>query len=303
MHRAVMTTNAVHSYFAYGLGIRSALVLPELLACDADADVTLKLGHAGTLPARPTDGRLGCWATAGEFLLSEEGIGTFAVRHGREVIVDPAPGIDESRLRLSILRWVFSAILHQRGLLLLHGSAVAVNGRVAAFLGRRGSGKSTLASALYARGHSFVADDLLAVDASLTVPAVHAGFPHCKLSPDAIRSFGGNPHVGTRYHPAVEKRAWPVARNFPRQPLPLARLYVLSDGDDERIAPLQQRAAVWELVQRTYALALVDASGATPAHLRQCTEVARRGLVCCLLRHRSFASLPDTTRLVEEDLA
>ena len=302
MHPVELAADAVHAYRAFGLGIRSALPLPELQPCAAAADVTVRFGRLGAAPAQPAAGQLGCWAKPGEFLLCDAGIATCLVRDGREVILEPRPGVEPSRLRLFIMGWVMSAILYQRGLLLLHGSAVAVHGSVAAFLGGRGIGKSTLASALYARGHRFVADDLLAIAAAPEGAAVYAAFPHSKLSADAIRSLGGIPNEAARYHPASVKRAWPVGRDFPDERLPLAAVFVLSDGDDERIVPLRVHAGVWELVRHAYALRLVDASGATAAHLRQCTEVARRARICRLLRRRSLTRLDDTARLVEQEL-
>jgi len=38
-----------------------------------------------------------------------------------------------------------------------------VNGNAVVFLGNKGYGKSTMAATLYARGHSFLADDLVLI--------------------------------------------------------------------------------------------------------------------------------------------
>jgi serine kinase of HPr protein (carbohydrate metabolism regulator) len=64
-------------------------------------------------------------------------------------------------------------LLQQRGRLVLHASAVTVDLGVVAFMGGPGWGKSTMAAAMYARGHSIVADDVTAVRADKAHPVVH----------------------------------------------------------------------------------------------------------------------------------
>ena len=48
--------------------------------------------------------------------------------------VDPLPGVEDSLLRLPLLGAVFSAVIHQRGFLGLHASAVAIDGHAVEFL-------------------------------------------------------------------------------------------------------------------------------------------------------------------------
>jgi hypothetical protein len=99
-------------------------------------------------------------------------MGTILVRKGREIIVDPIPGLEDKVLRLFVLGPALAVLLHQRGRLVLHASAAAIAGEVVAFMGRSGWGKSTAAAALYTRGHSIVADDVTAVQVN-----TDTGFP------------------------------------------------------------------------------------------------------------------------------
>jgi hypothetical protein len=298
-----MAPDEVHSYLAYGLGIRSALPLPELLVRPAVPDVVLRVGRIDVVPPRADDASVRCWATPHEFGFSSERIGKGVVRGGCEIIVDPVPGVEARRLRLFILSWLLSAVLLQRGRLLLHASAVAMNGRVVAFVGQRGAGKSTLASALYERGSALVADDLLAIDTTPPIPAVDPGFPQCKLLPESIASIGQPPETLPPLHSASAKRVLHAVRGFREHRLPLDRIYVLADGDREWIEPLAPTAAVWELVRHTYVRALIEVSRAWAAHLHQCADLARRVAVCRLQRRRSLEHLADTVRLIEAELA
>ena len=77
---------------------------------------------------------------------------------GEEVIVQI--GYVEPPLRTFLLGPALAVLLHQRGRLVLHAGAVAVNGRVAAFLGGPSWGKSTTTAALDRRGHGIMADDV-----------------------------------------------------------------------------------------------------------------------------------------------
>ena len=58
------------------------------------------------------------------------------------------------------------AILMQRRLLPLHGSAIAINGKAYAIVGDSGAGKSTLASAFLNKGYQLISDDVIAVSLS-----------------------------------------------------------------------------------------------------------------------------------------
>src|SRR5882724_9280306 len=110
----------MYCYVGYGLGIRSALPLPELTVGDAAPEVELRLGTvARELLEFDAEGD-GIWASADEACRYLANVGAVLVRRGREIIIDPDPGVDERVLRLSILGPAFSLLLHQRDLFVLH---------------------------------------------------------------------------------------------------------------------------------------------------------------------------------------
>ena len=143
-------------------------------------------------------------------------VGAFLVRGGKEIIVDAISGVEESLIRLPLLGMVLAAVLQQRGLLVLHASAVAFNGDAVAFLGGSGWGKSTLAATLYARGHPLVADDLVAVDVGgRENPIVLPGFPQLKLLPEAAAaSLGDDAELLPRLASGFDKRSHRAANEF-----------------------------------------------------------------------------------------
>ncbi len=297
-------SQGVYSYIAYGLGIHSTLPLPELVAADRVADVTIRLGRIDPSPSEQSGLGSCLRATAREVLFFWEEVGLFQVWDGREIVVDPAPGVEERILRLFILGPALGLLLHQRGLLILHASAVQVGGAAVAFLGGPGWGKSTTAAAMHTRGHAIVADDVLAIElADVNHPVVHPGFPQLKLWPEAAATLGDAPEALPRLHPRLEKRARRDARGFPQIALLLERIYVLAEGTHQEIEPLRPAEAFVELVRHSYVARLLKATGAASLHFDQCGVLANAVPVRRLQTPRSLALLPDLARIIERDLA
>src|SRR5205807_5031958 len=120
-------------------------------------------------------------ARAGEALLAWKDVGKLAIRAGKQIVVEANDDADAAMLRRFVVGPALAALLVQRGLLVLHASAVAVGDGAIAFLGMAGQGKSTMASAMYEHGHAVVSDDVVPVlrdgDRCVTLP----GFPQLKL--------------------------------------------------------------------------------------------------------------------------
>lgn len=290
------------SYLAYGLGIHSALPLPELTAAEAAEDVVVRLGRVEHLSSEATGTGTCLYATAEEVCLFWEAVGLFMVRRGREIIVDPAPGVEERVLRLFLLGPALAILLHQRGLLTLHASAVAVGRGAVVFLGGPGWGKSTTAAAFYAKGYGIMADDVVAFNSNgAERPTVLPGFPQLKLWPDVVVSLGDVPEALPRLHPRLEKCAFSVTNGFSGVPLPLSRIYVLAEGDRQAVEPLHPQEAFVELVRHSYCARLLPTTGAS-SHFFQCASFVRDVPVRRLKRSRSLQELPDNVRIVEEDL-
>jgi hypothetical protein len=289
-------------YLGYGLLLQSEIPLTQAPTADkAAADVVIYLTNPDH--AEPSAHDDGLRVSGAEACLSWKEIGTFLVRSGREIAVNPAPGVDESLLGLYASGPALAALLHQRGLLVLHASAVSIDGEAVAFLGGPGYGKSSMAAALHARGHALAADDVVAVSLSdVEHPMVYPGFPQLKLWPDTATTLGDPPESLSRLHPATDKRARPAPRGFSTAPLRLRRLYILAEGTHAQIEEVEPQAAFAELVRHTFTARLLNATCA-PSHLRQCANLVSRVPIRRLSSQRSLAALPDLAALVEQDLA
>ncbi len=165
----------MYYYRVAGLRVASEIELAGAIPAQggaAAAEVTINTGPvAGSLPGAgingPTwalraspDGELAC----ARFLLRIPGIARFLLTGGREIRFEAEAGIAPSEIAIFVLGTVFGVLLHQRGQIVLHASAVRVGGNAVLFCGASGAGKSSLAAALAQRGFPVVTDDFCALD-------------------------------------------------------------------------------------------------------------------------------------------
>ena len=293
------------TYIAYGLGLCSDILLPELEACEAPIDLTIRLGKVNLEQLEVVNNGHRFWGAPTEARHFFEHTGAFLVRDGREIIVDPLPAADERALRLSLLGPALALALMQRGRLVLHASAIAIDGHAIAFMGGHGWGKSTMAAALYQRGHDMVTDDVMAVYPEAGQVMAIPSFPQFKLWPQAIDVLQTTLEAPPLLLPYSEKRALRITQGFTQVALPLKRLYVLSKRATLGVESLSPCEALNELLRHAYGarfgkqfFQVTD----TATHFLQCAHLARSIRVCRLTRPPCLAQLCDVAQMVEADL-
>jgi len=289
------------SYLAYGLGIRSNLPLPDFHPAEAGCDVAVRFERTGTKPSEIDGQALYVRVTKKEAVIAADDLGVFLVRDGREVTVMPAAGDGERASQLYVAGTAMAIVLFQRGRLALHASAVAVGGKVVAFLGEPGAGKSSLAAALHARGHDLVADDVTAVDLTGGRPLVFPAFPQLKLMPAAAAAVGCDEARLSVLYSGEEKRAYRLSEGFSQDPLPCRQLYLLTEGSETAFELVRPQEAVLEFVRHSYPTRMLQPGGAS--HFLQCARLARAVPVYRLRRARSLPLLRDLAIAVEEHVA
>jgi hypothetical protein len=300
----------MHHYAAYGLHIRSAVLLPELTPGPAShgaaaGDVDIRLGPVPHQPTTRDAAGFGFSSAGDEACHVLDKVGAFLVRAGREIVVEAAPGVEDRVLRLSILGPALGLLLHQRGLFVLHASVVARGREAIAFLGKNGWGKSTIAAALHAKGYDLVADDVAAIEIDQDGPSVLPGFPQVKLWPEAATLLGETPESLPLLHPDFDKRGWRAARGFALEARRLGRIYVITAGSTPAVEPLGSREACFELMTHWYGhrfgSGLFQKSSAA-LHLRQCAGLAGHVSMKRLRRSGGSKTLLDLADLVDDDM-
>jgi hypothetical protein len=225
-------------YRAYGLAIRSDVAIPEPIVCREDASPQVRISAGPVAPelAGRTAGGVLFDVSAGRFLFQMEGIARYLVSNGAAITVDAAPEADEDSVRLFLWGSVFGALLHQRGLLALHASAIETPRGAVLFAGSSSTGKSALAAAFHTRGYRVIADEMCAINAAEVVPAI----PRLLLWPDVIDQCGGwGPNV-RRARANIGKYHVPLETGFASAPSPIHAVYTLfvSNRSEYEISPV-----------------------------------------------------------------
>ncbi len=238
----------MNKYAAFGLTLETALDFTGVLpGSTAETDVFINEGPIHQKASRPTRiqrrgirAKLGI--TASDVLLDWEGVGCFKVSDGERIVYQNT-GADEGTLLLFLLSEVIGLILYQRGLFLLHGSAVKIEDNAAVFLGIPGAGKSTTAAAFGKAGHTVLTDDLVAIQLMNGKPYVVPAFGEYKIWKNTVDGLNiDESKLKPSFEGSTKFLVNPSLTDFPQTPVPLHTITLLyppnSRRPDERIKPL-----------------------------------------------------------------
>ncbi len=226
------------SYRICGIDAHSDIHLPgvdEPALPDATAQpVTIRRGVvpgaiAGAIAHGPN------WhIAASECLIEVPDVARFHLSDGARITYAVACEAALADVPIFLLGTVFGMLLHQRERLVLHASAVAVDGpdgpRAVLFAGVSGAGKSTLAAALGARGFALVGDDMCALSLRPGAsPLVHPDGRQLKLWHEAVIRLDLGERRQERVRPVLEK-FYVAPSGAMTAPLPLGAIYVLREA-------------------------------------------------------------------------
>lgn len=292
-------------YRAFGLTIASQLPLPELPGGLGTVDITVEIG---TVPAIEESAAVNRQFQAGadHLLLHVENVGGYFIGEGRRIIVQPDPYADINAVRLFLLGSAMGALLIQRGLLPIHGSAV-VNGDYCFIItGGQGAGKSTLAAALRDRGYAILSDDISAIDFDARgLPVVYPSYPRQKLWRDTLQTLGydesGCEHIFGR----VGKFKIGIENGFCAEPKQPAGIYELNVARDGRVTfhPVSGLAKLALIMNNIYRPQYVSGLGRKEKMFRMAALLTERIEAGRISRPAGIFSLPEQILLLETNLA
>ncbi|MFD2239261.1 serine kinase [Aureimonas populi] len=239
-------------------------------------------------------------------ILRWRSVGAFMIADDRTILVDPAEGVDPRLIAFPLLGPVLALLLHRRGRLVLHASAVEIEGRAVVLMGDKGAGKSTLAGALVSAGHRLLTDDVLvlAPTGGGGKPVVEAAAGQLKLHHEsrAAISLAGSRMVDADLHPSITKRQHRLGGVFRTDAAPLGALLTLGRGPQLHLERLARAEALQALIRFSYPVRF-ERSGLGEEGMqrlfRQCADLASTHFVGRLAAAAGLGRLGETVREIE----
>jgi hypothetical protein len=197
-------------------------------------------------------------------------------------------------------------LLHQRERIVLHASAVRVNGKAVLFCGSSGEGKSTLAAALTQRGYPLITDDLCAITVTdAGTPMAHPDGRHLKLWAQAIEKLDLNENRGARVRSCLEK-FYVEPEEVYSDALPLGTVYALREVQPPH-APGIERPNVVDAAlafrRNAYRPMLVSRMEQKAHYFQVAATVANKGGIFFLTRALDFTVMPEVVSWLEHHWA
>jgi hypothetical protein len=243
---------SVNAYWAYGLRIHAEIVCPELPPDPQPGgipDVTIRL--LPPVPGVSESLENGYYEVRpGIFRLAVSRVAQYVVEAGSRISIEPQEGASTEELRLFLLGSAMGALLYQRGLFPLHGSAIVTRWGAMIVVGAQGIGKSTLAAEFHRKGYRLLSDDVCAVASTQQGLRVLPAPAHFRLCADAYERLG-TPQ-GARFN--VDKFVVPMNEGYCSDPVPLKAIHVLTEqaGGDPAFKVLHGFERVQRLLENLY---------------------------------------------------
>jgi hypothetical protein len=299
----------MYTYKAYQLNIHAEFPIPEFPEGEETGTASDVIIRQGTLPAaleNVTGKGVLYQATANQFLLTIHDVARYLVQNGNEIIVEPYPGSLESDVRVFLLGSCIGALLHQRGILVIHAGAIYTDKGAVLFTGPSGIGKSTLLGELMRRGYKMMVDDVCGVvlDPAGT-PLVLPGYPRTRLWSDAAHRLEQDISTMERTRPAMEKYERQAPEQYWDQPAPLRRIYLLSSSnkDELDLKPVPRIHMFSIVLHNTYRQQFLDGLEMRAPHFGLVATVAKYSNVRRVTRPSHPFRLTELADRIEQDLA
>ena len=218
--------------------------------------------------------------------------------------------------RYQVEMWLVGAVLalwlEQKGIPVMHASAVVVEDCAVAFLASSTGGKSSIAAALMQYGCPLLTDDALAIERRGSTFIGQPGYPRMRLWPDMAEHFLGHFEDLELVHPEVSKRTVPVGTDglgdFCDVPQPLGCLYIPIRRDPEvggteiEIMPVSLRDATIELVRYSFLTRVLAALGLQPRRLNYLAQIAKQVPIRRIIYPSGLQHLPRVCEKLLEDV-
>jgi hypothetical protein len=289
----------------YGFPVLSCLLLPNPSPFVQTPEIIISYGKVPESLDHFVKAGARYQASPGQLLLKVDNIARFLVTGGNAITIEKLPGASEEDIRVFLIAPVFSAIIHQRGLLPVHGSAIRSGNGAVIFAGNSGAGKSTLVAALIHRGYKLVTDDLSVISIDNNgIPVIFPGFPQLKLWEDSLKKLGEDPASLKKVRQNLNKFIRPATGHFEDTALPVSKIFILHHRNTEgfEINQLKGLEKFSALKNNTYRAHFVKGLGNIKNHFRHINAVAKHSEIFNVFRPDKNFLLEELADLIQQQL-
>jgi len=308
-------------YKIFDLCIASNIPLPELESCDTSSpDIEFNLSDEK--PAydakdvrwlhqwKTPDGDIfcSCGRTEDGFVLRFPRTLDFRISNNeRRITCSSFSNIPQSTVRHLLIDQVVPRVLGHQGSLIVHGSAVTIDGKAVAFVGESGLGKSTLAAFLHMQGHRILTDDCFKLnDDTSTGILVTPAYPGIRLFKDSSSEVLGRPSRGEVAHYTSKKRTAIEAIEETADHTLSAIFFLASENNatnqDVEISPVSGLQRVMKLVGCSFGL-YGETTDELRSHFHKQGHLANSRLHFLQLSYpRQYQKLPTVSQRILEVL-
>ena len=299
---------AMYHYSIYDLHFASCISLPALRVEPSTPDILIRYGSIPTQLMNARAKTVLYQASQDTCLFDFEGVASYLVRKGKEIIIKPAQQSDENDICFFLLNTPFGALLHQRGFIALHGSGIGSANGAVCFLGYSGRGKSVLAAAFHRRGYPVLSDDINAVTVQSTDSLmVLPGTTQLRIYNDAAKILGNIRKSRFKIRRGIEQISVPTIKNYEKKGLQLHRIYELVYTNNhtlelEELTGFQKSEII---LKHTYCRRLIESfsNKRKKKYIEQCLMVSQNTVMKRIHWPHGLVFLNELILLLEEDFA
>ena len=264
-----------HDYIIFGYRVRSAFEL-DAYACDFDTpEIIVENGQISCFNEELAED--GFHFSLDENLIAfyVPDVGTYEIRNGNRIIVEPDKGARLQDITLFILGSAFGFLMHQKKVYPLHGSTVDLGDRCLILVGHSGACKTSLASGFVEQGYKLLTDDVSRIEYIDTDHYVHPSYPSQKIWKD------GAHHLQLKYNPEnrvlreLDKFYFNSRDRFSDSRKPLVGIIeiVPSEVHTPVLIQLEKPAVLNALIMHSYLQEVIGGKTDVGAHLRFCSKL------------------------------